>query len=108
MKYIALLMLLSQLSYSYEMKILNWYRLDRSNNMDMTAEVCFKLTPSPKNPIPVNITVDKNRKSEAYYMAWIGSKGSTCHVVSTQRGRVEVETPKLKLKDSRDKFFSKN
>lgn len=105
MKHLAFLILFVQTAQAYDIKILNWYRLDRSNNIDTAAEVCFRLKPAPRKLVPVNITVDKNRRSEAYYVAWVGPKGSACHVVSTQRGLVEVEAPKAEVKDSQEGFI---
>lgn len=87
-------------AFASELKILSWYRLNNQTTSDSAAEVCFSLSPAPSQPTFAEITVDKNRRSEALYSAWIGPKGSTCHVVSTSRGLVEVEIPGLKLKAS--------
>ena len=91
--------LLSFNVFSADIKILSWYRLNTQTDNDSAAEVCFSVKPSPKQPIFAEITIDKGSRLEAFYSAWVGPKGSTCHVVSTARGRVEVEVPTLNIKD---------
>lgn len=100
---ILLVFILTSSVYGAELKIINWYELNRSNNSDSAAEVCFSLNPAPNGPVFAQITVDANRRSEAFYNSWIGPRGSVCHVVSTARGLVEVEIPSLKLKTSLNK-----
>ena len=92
-------MLLSSFgAFTAELNILSWYRLNSQNTDDSAAEVCFSLSPKPTAPIFAEIVVDPGTRSEALYSSWIGPKGSTCHVLSTSRGRVEVNIPSLELK----------
>lgn len=100
MKLLLVFLMTTTSAFASELNILSWYRLNNQTTSDSAAEVCFSLTPAPSQPTFAEITVDKNRRSEALYSAWIGPKGSTCHVVSTSRGLVEVEIPGLKLKAS--------
>lgn len=88
-----------------EIKILSWYKTDRSNDNDSSAEVCFSLKPAPTKPVFAQITVDKGYRSEAFYSAWISSKASVCSLVSTLRGRVEVNIPSLKIDSKSLKTF---
>ena len=98
-KIILISMILSSVSaYSSTLDILGWYRLNSQNSNDSAAEVCFSLKPAPTAPVFAEIKVDAGTRVEGLYSAWIGPKGSTCHVVSTARGRVEVSIPSLKLK----------
>ncbi len=85
--------------FAAEIKILNWYKLNSNTTRDTAAEVCFSLTPKPTDPVFIEITVDKGTNSAGNYGAWIGPKGSVCHVVSTIRGKVSVEVPSLAIKD---------
>ena len=96
---LVITILLSYNVLSAEIKILSWYRLNTQTDNDSAAEVCFSIKPSPEEPIFAEITIDKGSRLEALYSAWVGPKGSTCHVVSTARGRVEVEIPTLNIKD---------
>ncbi len=80
-----------------EIKILSWYRLNTDTDNDSAAEVCFSLKPAPVKPTFAEITVDKGSRVEGLYSAWIGPKGSVCHIVSTARGRVQVEIPSLNI-----------
>lgn len=86
----------SALAHSSEIKILAWYKLESQSSSNTTAEVCFSVTPKPTAPLFANITVDKGSRSEGNYTSWVGTKGSTCHVVATRRGRVEVSIPSTK------------
>jgi len=90
--------LLSSNVFSNEIKILSWSRLNSNTNTDSAAEVCFSLSPKPTAPVFTEITVDQGTRVEGLYSTWIGTKGSTCHVVSTLRGRVQIEIPALKIK----------
>lgn len=100
MKLLFILLLLSSSAIASDLDIISWYKLNSETSSDSAAEVCFTLKPAPTKPIFAYVIVDKNRRSEAVYSTWIGPKGSTCHVVSTSRGLVEVEVPELKLKAS--------
>jgi hypothetical protein len=95
---LASFLLTSFSAFTAELNILSWYRLNSQNTNDSAAEVCFSLTPKPKTPIFAEVTVDPGTRAQALYSTWIGPKGSTCHVVSTSRGRVEVNIPSLSLK----------
>jgi hypothetical protein len=98
-KIILVTILLSSFSaYTSELTILNWYRLDSRSTSNSAAEVCFSLTPKPTAPTFVEITVDAGTRVQGQYSTWIGPKGVACHVVSTVRGRVEVNVPSLQLK----------
>jgi hypothetical protein len=93
--------LTASLTFSAELKILSWQQLDRAPNTRSTgAEVCFSVKPAPARPQFVEITVDKGRRSEANYTAWVGPKGSLCKVVSTFRGLVEVKIPAQELSEN--------
>lgn len=97
---ILLLFIFSTSIFASELKILSWYELNRSNSSDSAAEVCFSLSPAPSSPVFAQVTVDPNRRSEAFYNTWIGPRGSVCQVVSTARGLVEVRIPSLKVTTS--------
>ena len=99
MKKLALILgLVSTTTMAAELKILSWSRLNTTtNSFDTSAEVCFSLTPAPSAPTYVEVTVDKGSRSQAFYGAWIDQRGSSCQVVSSHRGRVEVNIPKMKL-----------
>lgn len=100
-KLVLAAMVLSSINvFASDLNILSWYRLNSQNSSDSAAEVCFSLTPAPKTPVFAEVVVDPGTRAEALYSAWIGPKGSTCHVVSTARGRVEVSVPSLKIKAS--------
>jgi len=83
-------------AFSFELKINRWYKLNDANG-DTAAEVCFSLNPAPEKPTFAEITVDPRTRLAANYTTWIGPKGSVCHIVSTFRGRVEVEIPEFNL-----------
>jgi hypothetical protein len=95
---LATILLSSFSAFASELTILNWYKLDSRSIHDSAAEVCFSLSPKPTEPVFVEITVDAGTRVQGQYSTWIGPKGVTCHVVSTVRGRVEVNVPSLKLK----------
>lgn len=95
--------LLIQNAFASKITINDWYRLNRTNNSDLAAEVCFTLEPAPSNPVFVNITVDRGTNREGNYTTWLGTNGSTCHVVSTMAGTVAVEIPQLKIKTENKK-----
>ncbi|PIP88979.1 MAG: hypothetical protein COW79_14605 [Bdellovibrionales bacterium CG22_combo_CG10-13_8_21_14_all_38_13] len=101
---ILIIFLLSTSAFAQNIEIKAWYKLDRFNDDDSSAEVCYTLTPATSEPSFVEITVDSGYKSEAIYSSWIGSKGSNCHVVSTRRGRVKVDIPALKISTQSDIF----
>jgi hypothetical protein len=95
---LTLTVLFSTSVLAADIKILSWYRLNSDSNNDSAAEVCFSLKPAPEKPVFAEITIDKGSRVEGLYSAWIGPKGSTCHIVSTARGRVQVEVPALHIK----------
>jgi hypothetical protein len=99
MKKLALILsIISTGVMASELKILSWSRLNNTaNSIDTSAEVCFALSPAPTDPTYVQITVDKGTRSQAFYGAWIDQRGSSCQVVSSHRGRVEVNIPLMKL-----------
>lgn len=95
---LTMAILFSVNAFSANIKILSWYRLNTETNNDSAAEVCFSLKPAPASPIFAEITIDKGTRVEGLYSTWLGPKGSTCHIVSTSRGRVQVEIPSLNIK----------
>ena len=83
--------------FASEIRITFWDVLNISNDRDRAAEVCFKVIPAPTKLTHARITIDKNSRNEAYYNAFIDEKGSTCLVVSSVLGRVEIFIPELNL-----------
>jgi hypothetical protein len=100
MKSIATIALLTMttLSFASNLTITNWYRLNTSTLDDSSAEVCFSVKPAPLKPTFVQIVIDSNSRFQGHYSTWISTTGNACQVVSTVRGRVEVNIPSLKLK----------
>lgn len=76
--------------------ITSWFKLNRDNNNDMAAEVCFKLKPAPQQPVLAEIIIDKGTRAQGTYTTWVSKKGIVCKVVSTQRGQVHVEVENYK------------
>ena len=88
---LLIILLASQSLLANTIKITSWFELNRSNDDDLSAEVCFKLTPKPTTPVLAEIIVDKGFRSQGVYTTWVGKRGIACKVVSEQRGRVQVE-----------------
>ena len=98
MKYFLMTIITISFSYASELKVNTFYKLNTETFRDSAAEVCFSLKPVPKDPIHVQVTVDPNTRSAAYYNTWVDNRGSACLVVSTRLGRVKVEIPQLNIK----------
>lgn len=103
MKILILLALITNTAFAGELKIKRFALLDPFSEGNTAAEICMSLTPAPKSPVLILLTVDKGTRQEAYYNTWIDERGSTCHIVSTLRGRIEAKesgnnkTIKIKL-----------
>jgi hypothetical protein len=102
MKIILALMLLSTSAFAADLRINTFYRLDRQSHQDTAAEVCFSLKPAPSAPVYAQVTVDPGTRQQGYYSGWLDSRGSTCVVVSTLRGRVEVNIPSMNLNSNKE------
>ena len=103
MKYLIGLMLLSSQVFASEIIINSFYLLDRqSQGRDSTAEVCFSVRPAPTALTHVKVTVDKGTNAQGFYNTWIDERGSSCLVVSTLRGTVEVNIPSLGVATQKD------
>lgn len=100
---LILAILTTQSAFAAKLTINDWYRLNRSGNEDLAAEVCFSLEPAPTKPVFVHIIVDKSTGRQGNYSTWLGPLGSTCHVVSTMFGTVSVEIPELKVSSNLSK-----
>jgi hypothetical protein len=98
---IACLFIFSSNILANSLEITSWYRLNSGSDNDLSAEVCFKLDPKPTTPILAEIVIDKGTRVQGVYTTWVGKRGAACKVVSTQRGKVEVEVENY-LSSSKD------
>jgi hypothetical protein len=89
--------LLTTQVWASQLSINTFYRLNSQDTRDRAAEICFSLKPAPTSPQYAQIIIDKGSRYEGYYSAWVGPKGSVCHVVSTLGGRAEVSIPSLNI-----------
>lgn len=89
-KLILATLLMTAAAQAADIKILSFYRLNRTDVRDLTAEVCYEVSPAPEKHAHVEITVDKGTNSEGFYEGLVGKRGKSCTVISTFRGRVEV------------------
>ena len=98
-KLIVLLLVVSFNVLAADIKITNFYRMDRQNLSDPAHDVCFKVTPAPApgKHLHATVTADKGYRTQGYYHAIVGSEGSVCTVISSFRGFVEVKIPSLDL-----------
>lgn len=100
MKKLVLLLLVVSLNvFASELKITNFYRMDRQNLSDPAHDVCFKVTPAPAAGKHYHATIiaDKGYRTQGVYQALVGEEGSACAVISSFRGFVEVKVPELEL-----------
>tara|TARA_B100001971_G_C18268046_1_gene596698 strand:- start:136617 stop:136937 length:321 start_codon:yes stop_codon:yes gene_type:complete len=104
MKKLTLLLLVVSLNvFAGELKITNFYRMDRQNLSDPAHDVCFKVTPAPAagKHFHATIIADKGYRTQGVYQALVGEEGSACMVISSFRGFVEVKVPELELSSNK-------
>jgi hypothetical protein len=91
MRKLIILFCLTSIAHASELKIKRFALLDPFSDTNTAAEVCLSLIPAPKSPVQIQLTVDPGTRQEAYYNTWVDHRGSTCHIVSTLRGRIQAK-----------------
>lgn len=59
-------------------------------NGTVQADLCGSMSPAPKAPTFVQVTVDPKYKTEAHYNTVVGSDGNFCITVTTYSGQATL------------------